>query len=483
MNVLSLFDGMSCGRIALDRLGVEVDHYYSSEIDKFARKEAAANWPDNIQLGDVNNWREWDIDWSSIDLIMGGSPCQGFSSSGKHGGTKAELNGETFIVSTREHYLELKGKGAVFLSCSHLFWEYVLILDHVKAANPNVKFLLENVKMKQMYLDMITETLSVEPVLINSALVSAQNRQRWYWTNINLKPNTPTFNQWVSDAGLFGRTRQEYDELYPAHISQPNDKGILLKDIIEAEGVGILKNHGKIKEKSDKSNCIDASYFKGIDNHGQRTQIAFAYNRKEGLKHEITKAYSLNASDRRGLNRNQTQNAVVCAAMCDRKNESGKYIQQVEERGDGKTNSLTTVQKDNIVLYPASIIGRRINPETGCRDDYNHDVPLTQCLQVKHTNDKMGCLTTVAKDTLLSELPPGRYVDAYNLGAGKTIVGEHEGNEIYFRKLTVVECCRLQTVPDDYFKVSSNSQAYKMLGNGWTVDVISYLLGHEFKKK
>lgn len=437
MKVLSLFDGMSCGRLALNKAGISVSTYYASELDKFAIAESSANFPNHIHMGDVTKWREWDIDWSGIDLLLGGSPCQGFSAAGKQGGTKAELNCETFIVSTREQYLDLKSKGANFLSCSHLFWEYVLILDHIKSVNPNVKFLLENVKMKQEYLNMITDTLDVEPILINSALVSAQNRWRWYWCN------------WQA--------------------TQPQDKGVLLKDIIEEEGVGVLKNRGEFKTKNDKSNCIDANYHKGVDNHGQRTQIAFAYNRKDGLKHEISKAYPLNASDWRGLNRNQTQNAVV---------------------------------------YPASIVGRRLNPLTGKRDDYNKDVPLVQRLQVKHSSDKMGCLTTVQKDTALSELPPGRYVDIYGINLDKSTYTERckkqikknskKPNEkavavctnsnltgsgvtaityddIHYRKLTVIECCRLQTVPDGYFKVSSNTQAYKMLGNGWTVDVIAHL--------
>lgn len=406
MNVLSLFDGMACGRLALNKAGISVSKYYASELDKFAIAETKANFPDHHHMGDVTQWREWDIDWASIDLLLGGSPCQGFSSAGKKGGTKAELNGETFIVSTREQYLDLKSKGANFLSCSHLFWEYVLILDHIKAANPNVKFLLENVKMKKEYLDMITGTLGVEPILINAALVSAQNRWRWYWCD------------WQT--------------------TQPEDKGILLKDIIEQDGVGILKNHG------------------------QRTQIAFAYNRKDGLKQELSKAYPLNASDWRGLNRNQTQNAVVYPAA---NPTFEQWIADTEQYGGSRKEYNELYPKAyKVKLNPASIVGRRINPETGCRDDYNKSIPLVQCLQVKHSADKMGCLTTVDKDCLLSETAPGRYVGAYSR------------DDIHYRKLTVIECCRLQTVPDDYFKVSSNTQAYKMLGNGWCVDVIAHLL-------
>ena len=157
MNVLSLFDGMSCGRIALDRAGIEVTSYHASELDKYAIKVTQANWPETVQLGDVTQWREWDIDWRGIDLLIGGSPCQGFSFAGK--------------------------KLAFDDPRSKLFFVYVDILNHIKSVNPDVKFMLENVRMKKEYLAIISEQLGVEPAFINSALVSAQNRRRFYWTN------------------------------------------------------------------------------------------------------------------------------------------------------------------------------------------------------------------------------------------------------------------------------------------------------------
>lgn len=157
MKVLSLFDGMSCGQIALNRIGVKPSTYYASELDKYAIKVTQANYPETVQLGDVTQWREWDIDWSSIDLLIGGSPCQGFSFAGK----------QLAFDDPR----------------SKLFFVYVDILNHIKSVNPDVKFMLENVKMKKEYLTVISEQLGVEPVFINSALVSAQNRQRYYWCN------------------------------------------------------------------------------------------------------------------------------------------------------------------------------------------------------------------------------------------------------------------------------------------------------------
>ena len=174
MNVLSLFDGMSCGRLALDRLGIEVDQYYAAEIDKYAIQVTQENWPETIQLGDVTQIKGKDL--PKIDLILAGSPCQGFSFAGK----------QLAFDDPR----------------SALFFEFVRIL---KECNPKY-FLLENVKMKKEFLDIITQQVGVEPILINSALVSAQNRQRYYWTNI-------------------------------PGVEQPENRGIVLRDILETESV------------------------------------------------------------------------------------------------------------------------------------------------------------------------------------------------------------------------------------------------------
>ena len=175
MNVLSLFDGISAGQVALERAGIKVDNYYASEIDKYAIQVTMKNYPNTIQMGSVTEWKNWDLDFSKIDLVIGGSPCQGFSFAGK------QLNFED--------------------ERSKLFFEFSDILNHIKLLNPDVKFLLENVRMKQEYQDVISEHLSVKPIVINSSLVSAQNRIRFYWTNIN-------------------------------NIEQPINKGVLIKDII-----------------------------------------------------------------------------------------------------------------------------------------------------------------------------------------------------------------------------------------------------------
>lgn len=158
MNVLSLFDGISACHLALTRAGIEVDTYYTAEIDKYATQISKHHYPNAIRFGDVTKWQEWDIDWSSIDLITAGSPCQGFSRSG------AGLN----FNDTR--------------SC--LFFVFIDILNHAKAVNPGVKFLLENVVMKKEWEQVITDYVGVPSIEINSALVSAQKRPRKYWTNI-----------------------------------------------------------------------------------------------------------------------------------------------------------------------------------------------------------------------------------------------------------------------------------------------------------
>lgn len=157
ITVLSLFDGISCGRIALKRAGIKVKEYYASEINQFAMQVSKKNYPTIIQLGDVTTWRKWDIDWANIDLLIGGSPCQGFSFAGK----QLNFNDDR----------------------SKLFFEYVDILNHIKGINPNIKFLLENVRMKKEYQDVISSYLGTTPIKINSALVSAANRNRLYWAN------------------------------------------------------------------------------------------------------------------------------------------------------------------------------------------------------------------------------------------------------------------------------------------------------------
>lgn len=157
MITLSLFDGGSCGQVSLNNIGIKPTKYYASEVDKYAIKVTQHNWPETIQLGDVTRWREWGIDWASIDLLIGGSPCQGFSYAGK----------QLLFDDPR----------------SALFFVYVDILNHIKKHNPGVKFLLENVQMKPIAENTISYYLGVDPVFINSKDYSAYERPRNYWVN------------------------------------------------------------------------------------------------------------------------------------------------------------------------------------------------------------------------------------------------------------------------------------------------------------
>ncbi len=215
MNVLSLFDGISCGMIALERAGIKVDKYYASEINENSIKISKKNYPNIIQLGDVRNWDKWDIEWKGIDLVIGGFPCQNMSSSGNRKG----LDGEK----------------------SSLYYYYRFILNMIKKFNPDVNFLLENVRMKNEYKDKISEDLGVKPMLINSNLVSAQNRNRLYWFN------------WECD--------------------YPEDKNIIVKSILETKGV--VKERRRLYHSDNvfvgleltKSFCIQKRYYKGVSRY------------------------------------------------------------------------------------------------------------------------------------------------------------------------------------------------------------------------
>lgn len=208
MNVLSLFDGMSCGQIALNRAGIKYDNYYASEIKTHAIKVTQNNYPDTKQLGSVTSLLNIDWNVSKIDLLIGGSPCQDFSILNKN-------------------ILGLDGKK------SGLFWEYFRVLKEIQKVNPGVKFLLENVKMKKEHEKQITDLLQVEPIFIDSKLVSAAHRKRLYWTNIG-----------------------------GGQIQQPKDKNIKLKDILQSgyvsrdKSVCIVKNYARSVQSSNKDSFI-----------------------------------------------------------------------------------------------------------------------------------------------------------------------------------------------------------------------------------
>ena len=297
--VLSTFDGMSCVRIALEQLGIPIKQYFASEIDKYPIQITQKNYPDTIQLGDVT--KVFAKDLPPIDILVGGSPCQGFSFAGD----------QLAFDDPR----------------SALFFEFVRL---IKECKPKY-FLLENVRMKKEFLDVITEQLGVEPIFINSSLVSAQNRQRYYWTNIE-------------------------------GVEQPEDRGLVLKDILEDSDWFTDR---------DKSHCLDANYFKGGN--------LKSYFEKHRRQLVFNKPIQVGTADIKGFD----------------------IIKRVYSP-EGKSPTLTTMQ------------GGHRQPK-------------------------------VAED------------------------------ETRWRKLTPLECERLQTVPDNYTEGVSNTQRYKMLGNGMTVEVIKHI--------
>lgn len=242
MNVLSLFDGMSCGQIALTNLGCFPDKYYASEVDKFAIQQTRHVFPDTIHIGDVTRVDVSKLD--KIDLIIGGSPCQSFSFAGKQAGMATTENVE---VTDLDQYLDLKIMGFEFTGQSYLFWEYMRILTEIRKYNPDVKFLLENVVMSKKWEAVLTKAIGVEPVKINSNLVSAQNRKRLYWTNIE-------------------------------GVTVPEDKGVFLGDILEDNVpekyyvseilCGVKRIQAKERGRGEKAKCLTATVYKGPRNDG-----------------------------------------------------------------------------------------------------------------------------------------------------------------------------------------------------------------------
>lgn len=362
MTVLSLFDGMSCGRIALRELGVEVETYYASEIDKYAIRQTRHNFPDTVQLGDVERWREWAIDWAGIDLLLAGSPCQGFSFCGK----------QLAFDDPR----------------SRLFFVFADILAHVRKANPNVRFLLENVNMKREYLRVISEYCGVFPVRINSALVSAQMRDRWYWTNIRTRRE-----------GLFG-------ELY-SDIPQPADRGLTLRDVLD----------DKVPEKYNVGDKL-LRYITDPKRLGKYTEL------NDGSR----KAYCLAA---------KTNTSWTGSFVCQRPrgyNKGGIHPDKAP------TLSVNGWERNNVVI--------QLNPgkESGGIQPYQQN-------RIYHPAGKSPALL-----------------------AGMSCGSNAVARSGTIRRLTPTECARLQTIPDWYEWVVSNTQIYKMLGNGWTVEVVKHIL-------
>lgn len=386
MKVLSLFDGMSCGQQALERQGIKVDEYFASEIDKYAIQVTMANYPNTVQLESVVN-----VDGRAlpkIDLLIGGSPCQSFSFAGKRKGMSTKDEQE---ILTLDHYLQLKAEGFEFEGQSYLFWEYMRLLGELREKNPNVLFLLENVMMGEKWEKVLSKAIGVNPIMINSSLVSAQNRQRLYWTNIGMIPG-----------GLFGDLQ--------SIIEQPKDKGILLKDVLETE--------------------VDDKYF--------LKENSFIYERIKN-NHEFAPRIpnDLEKSNCLKIGGKGVDDLIIHNTM-PRSSKTGKGGTGPLSRNDGKTYCLDTGQTNAV-----EILG----------GDYRYDEGFRW-----RQNGKSGTLC---------------------LGSENGISGQALALiESKIRRLTPTECERLQTVKDGYTAYVSDSQRYKMLGNGWTVDVIAHIFSY-----
>ena len=228
LTILSLFDGISCGKEATKRVGIKINTYYASEVNDVSIGISKYNHPDIIQLGDVTKIDTNEL--PTIDLLIGGSPCQNFSFSGTG---KGAVTVEGIEITSLEQYMELKEQGFQFEGQSYLFWEYVRILRDVKPKY----FLLENVKMAEKWKNVITKTLGVESILINSSLVSAQSRPRLYWTNI-------------------------------PGITEPTDKGLFIKDVLEDE---YTEKEVLSQKILDRYQSIESSYAVGTTKPEFRT--------------------------------------------------------------------------------------------------------------------------------------------------------------------------------------------------------------------
>ena len=412
IRVLSLFDGISCGQVALERAGIPVDVYYASEIDKYAIQVTQKNYPDTIQLGDINN-----IDFTQftgkIDLIMGGSPCQDLSIAGKRKGLQGERSG--------------------------LFYKFVEAIEVIK---PKYYLLENNYGMPQEAYEEMSKLMGCYPIMINSALVSAQTRKRFYW-----------FNWGHKQVNLFG---------FPTvDIPQPKNKGILLKDVLESE---ITENN--------KSYCITQRY------NGQFGSPDYTLKRYCNMKmgqivaepiripENTVKGYAeikqgecmdlthLNSKTRRGRAMTEKSNCLQTQS------EFYQYIKPcaLRNRGNGKqpefnntdkANALTSVQTDSMVLEPKQL-GHISNTNAQANRVYS---VKNKSVTLKANGGGGGAKTGLYK----IDLPDGEYL---------------------IRKLTPLECERLQTLEDGYTEGVSNTQRYKAIGNGWTVDVIAHIFSY-----
>lgn len=400
INVLSLFDGMSCGQIALRELGVKVGRYYASEIDRHAIARTQLNFPDTIRLGDVTKVRAKDL--PKIDLLIGGSPCQGFSSAGKH-------------LSFDDPR-------------SKLLFEFVRILKECREINPGVKFLPENVRMKKEYEQVISDALGVKPVMINSSLVSAQNRVRLYRSNIRTAPD-----------GLWE---------IKTDIPQPEDRGLYLRDILDDE--------------VDPKYYLSEKRIRGLINHAEQ---------------QIAKGGGLGFAARPRGERDKMNCLHVGGAFKDDIIKIDRHGRMKRDRG--KASCLTVGGHGCGNHSDMDVILQR--PHGYNKGGVFNRAPSLTASSYEHNN--IICISSnQAHATVSGGKQPYQQDRIYDdSGILPALCSAGAGNHpiiakgMVVRRITPTEAARLQTIPEWYKWDCSEMQQYKMLGNGWTVEVIKHI--------
>jgi DNA (cytosine-5)-methyltransferase 3A len=487
-NALSLFDGMSCFQIALKELNIKIDNYYASEVDKHAIAQTKHAFPNTIHLGDVR-----DIDVNKlpyISILGGGSPCQSFSFAGKMKGMSTK---ESIKILELDHYLELKSKNFEFEGQSYLFWEYMRILRDIQKYNPDVEFLLENVVMTKEWELVLSRAIGIAPIMINAALVSAQNRKRLYWTNIHNFPQ-----------GFLGDPVCE--------IPQPKDRGILLKDILEpvvdekyflsdkmVKSLSTDKNLGNGVWKGITPKTFDSKAFTVTARVAKmgKADNYIKVDKQGNVKQNQDKASCFTAGGNSGGNHSDMDLFIVAQRGRNPDNPKDRTVgspteQMLEPRNDGKTNCLTTVQKDNLVM--------QINPSK----ESNGKQPFQQ----NRIYDSEGISPALCahKSDLIIQIPEATKKGYVEIQPGECFDFEHPDSstsrgrkmtdksntlmasetkfmqltkDFRIRRLTPLECSRLQTVPAWYtWGNTSDTQIYRQLGNGWCIEVIKHILSY-----
>jgi DNA (cytosine-5)-methyltransferase 3A len=596
MNVLSLFDGMSCGQLALNRIGVKYDKYFASEIDKYAMTVTMANFPNTIQLGSVV-----DLDTSKlpkIDLLIGGSPCQSFSFAGKRKGMTTKDNIEILELN---QYLKLKQENFQFEGQSYLFWEYMRILNEVKPKY----FLLENVTMAEKWSKILTKAIGVAPILINSSLLSAQNRERLYWTNIGLEPkglfsdlhsiieqpkdkklilrdillDNPDPKYYVSDKVMAWIQRPKHTFKLDIRSEHQKGKTVIVggkgnTDLVKIKEVVGLKEirseEAKQIRKENNKKGIDTNPYRKKDlierNDGKTGAILTSLTNDNLIKESsfIEDKYYVTLNDNQKdkfdkINVNVDKSGTLTEAI-GRGGSSYEYLSMHKRNSiiTHNQNQIVKVRKNEVDIPSLQILLKKHKkkgitldyistklkvPKTMVehwfRTDSGFSIPnpeiwlsLKELLNIANNDfdasimefeekegnydkanriyDEEGKSPTLtlqsSNDKILSrnnlnfvggidepKRGDGNLSRDYSqqdrvydeVGKSATLTTDKRTNyltkndtDYRIRRLTPIECERLQTVPDNYTSFVSDTQRYRMLGNGWTIDVIAHIFSY-----